>query len=173
VNKGGFLLDAERQEYNNKDDSYTCLFCESPLSFRKGSIKTMSKTFTTFECVSCFTHGNGKDDNINCISDNIDLEEPFDIQCTPQLTVTNEVIDGWQKCGLPDVYDYFLVDEGDRVKSGVEADKYGIVVSKKTQTPPGMLTYTKITVQWDDGQVSHPYPQQLIRLVNNDNNAVD
>jgi hypothetical protein len=30
-----------------------------------------------------------------------------------------------------------------------------------------------ITVQWDNGEVSYPYPQQLIRLVNNDNNAVD
>jgi hypothetical protein len=104
---------------------------------------------------------------------NVDLEEPFDIQYTPQLTVTNEVIDGWQKCGLPNLYDYSLVNEGDRVKSNVESDKYGIVVSKKTQTPPGNLTYTMITVQWDNGKVSYPYPQQLIRLVNNDNNAVD
>ncbi|MBD2137780.1 hypothetical protein H6F32_09295 [Anabaena sp. FACHB-1237] len=111
-------------------------------------------------------------------SSNFDLEEPVDIQCTPQLTVinevideiinkvTNEVIDGWQQCGLPDIYDYSLVDEGDRVKSAVEADKYGIVVSKKTQTPPGIAPYKKITVQWDNGEVSHPYPQQLIRLVN-------
>ena len=71
------------------------------------------------------------------------------------------------------MYDYSLVNEGDRVKSNVESDKYGIVVSKKTQTPPGNLTYTMITVQWDNGKVSYPYPQQLIRLVNNDNNAVD
>lgn len=67
VDKNGVLLDAQRKTCNNEDDSYTCLFCQAPLTFRKGSIKTMSKTRKIFECVSCFTHGTN---DMSCISDN-------------------------------------------------------------------------------------------------------
>lgn len=93
------------------------------------------------------------------------LQSSNEVIDIPQLIITNEIIDSWQKCGLPDIYDYSLVNEGDRVKSAIELNRYGIVASKTIQTDSGTLKHTTITIIWDDGGVSNPYPHQLIRFI--------
>jgi hypothetical protein len=93
------------------------------------------------------------------------LQSSNEVIDIPQVIITNEIINSWQKCGLPDIYDYSLVNEGDRVKSAIELNRYGIVASKTIQTDSGTLTHTTITIIWDDGGISNPYPHQLMRFI--------
>jgi hypothetical protein len=57
-------------------------------------------------------------------------------------------------------YDYSQVIIGDRVKSTING-RMGTVINKKTIEVHAMLPTDLIWVQWDEREISHPYPHQI------------
>jgi hypothetical protein len=67
-----------------------------------------------------------------------------------------------------DLYDYSMINVGSRVRSTIYKNMAGIVVKKEVVEVSGIPFVTFITVQWDNGEISHPYPHQIaIELVLN------
>lgn len=58
------------------------------------------------------------------------------------------------------LYDYSQVLVGDHVKSTITG-RLGTVIKKKTIEAHAILPTDFIWVQWDDQEVSHPYPHQI------------
>lgn len=88
---------------------------------------------------------NGANNNLNpkLVSDNLTYSAPKPINNTYNL------------------YDYSSVSVGNKVISKIYK-KRGIVTEKKIVEVPGCLFIPMISVEWDDGTTSHPYPHQII-----------
>jgi hypothetical protein len=90
---------------------------------------------------------------------NTDSSKSFDIQCVSR---SKDVYD------YADLYDYSMINVGSRVRSTIYKNMAGIVAKKEVIEVSGIPSATFITVQWDNGEISHPYPHQIaIELVLN------
>lgn len=65
------------------------------------------------------------------------------------------------------LYDYSIVHTGSRVKSTISG-MVGVVTKKEVVDVSGIPSTTFITVEWSNGDISHPYPHQIaVELIPN------
>jgi|GEM_PF-6903746 len=91
---------------------------------------------------------------------------PFFAIVTIRFKVENEIVSKYHFHDKNNLDDYSLIHEGSRVIS--IASKQEGVVTKKKVIEVDEIPVTTITVRWNNGNISHPYPHQIgVKLIDN------